>query len=128
MAGTIELNPENFKDTVTGRGTVFIDWWAPWCGPCRSFAPVYEQAAKAHEDVTFAKINTEDQQELAGAFQIQAIPTLMIFRDGILLFSQAGALPAAALEELIKQVQGLNMDDVRSEIAKRKAEESPPTA
>lgn len=125
MGEPIELNAENFKETVSKPGTVFIDWWATWCGPCRSFAPIYEQAAKAHDDITFGKIDTEAQGELAGAFQIQAIPTLMVFREGILLFSQAGALPAAALEDLIKQVQALNMDEVRAEIQKRSAETPP---
>ncbi|MBX5480264.1 MAG: thioredoxin [Myxococcaceae bacterium] len=116
MAAPIELTAGNFKETIDRPGVVFIDWWAPWCGPCRAFAPIYDAAARQHEDVVFTKINTEDQPDLAGAFHIQAIPTLMVFRDGILLFSQAGALPAAALEELIRQVKALDMDEVRKKV------------
>jgi thioredoxin 1 len=113
---TKDITKDNFKETVD-KGIVFIDFWAEWCGPCRAFAPVYESVAVKNTDVTFAKVNTEEQQELAGAFEIRGIPTLMVFRDGILLFSQAGALPAAALEDLVKQVKGLDMDQVRKEIA-----------
>src|SRR5690606_263885 len=104
-----ELTTKNFEASVKKDGIVFVDFWAPWCGPCRVFAPVFEGAAAQHPDITFAKVNTDEQQELAGAFSIRGIPTLMVFRDGILLFSQAGALPAAALEDLIRQVRALDM-------------------
>jgi thioredoxin 1 len=113
---TLELTSANFKETVQKEGIVFIDFWAPWCGPCRAFAPVYENAAGKHADITFAKVNTDEHQELAAAFEIKGIPTLMVFRDGILLFSQAGALPASALEDITKQVKGLDMEKVRGEI------------
>jgi thioredoxin 1 len=102
---------------------VQIEWWAPWCGPCRSFAPVYEKVAEANLDVTFAKINTEEEQELAAAFQIRSIPTLMIFRDKVLLFAQPGALPQNLLEELLGKVRALDMEQVRAEIAKQSPEE-----
>ena len=114
--GTLELTSTNFKETVQKDGIVFIDFWAPWCGPCKAFGPVYESAADKHEDITFAKVNTDEHQELAAAFEIKGIPTLMVFRDGILLFSQAGALPPAALEDLAKQVRTLDMTRVREEI------------
>ena len=119
MPGTVELTPQNFRETVDRQGTVFIDWWAPWCGPCRSFAPIYEGVAAKNSDITFGKVNTEDHPDLSGMFQIQAIPTLMVFRDGILLFAQPGALPAASLESLVQQVKALDMDEVRKEIASR---------
>ncbi|MFZ5468564.1 MAG: thioredoxin [Myxococcota bacterium] len=124
---TIDLTAENFEPTVKKDGIVFIDFWAPWCGPCRSFAPVYEQSASKHSDVTFAKVNTDEQQELAAAFEIRGIPTLAVFRDGVLLFKQAGALPAAALEDLVTQAQKLDMDQVRKEIAAAKAKQPPPS-
>ncbi len=116
---TIELTKESFEETVTQQGITLVDWWASWCGPCRMFAPVFEAASKEHTDVRFGKIDTEAQPELAAAARITSIPTLMAFRDGILVFSQPGALPAPALEQVIKAVQGLDMDDVRREIAEQ---------
>ena len=114
---TVEVTGENFKQLVERDGIVLLDWWAAWCGPCRAFAPTFEKAAAAHPDIVFGKIDTEAQQELAGSFQIRSIPTLMIMRDQVLLFSQPGALPAAALEDLITQVKALDMEKVRVEIA-----------
>jgi thioredoxin 1 len=114
---TVALGMESFKESVEKTGIVFIDWWAAWCGPCRAFAPTYEKVAEANPDITFAKIDTDAEQQLAGAFQIRSIPTLMIFRDGIPLFAQAGALPQAALEELIQKVRALDMDKVRADVA-----------
>ena len=103
---------------------VIVDFWAPWCGPCRSFAPAYEAASEKYPDVVFAKVNTEEQQALAGYFQIRSIPTLMIFREKIIIFAQPGALPAAALEQVIVKAKALDMDEVRREIAKEQAGES----
>ncbi len=114
---TIQLSADTFESTVTGDGIVLVDWWASWCGPCRMFAPTFEAAAEQHPDIVFAKVDTEANQDLAGAAQIMSIPTLMVFRDGILVFSQPGALPATALEDLITQVRALDMDDVRRQIA-----------
>src|SRR5262252_2943566 len=114
---TVEVTADNFKDTIEKNGIVLLDFWAEWCGPCRMFAPVFEKASNEHADVVFGKIDTEAQQELAGAAGIQAIPTLMLFRDGIMLFRNSGALPPAALEELVKQAREVDMDDVRAKIA-----------
>ena len=126
MAGaTVEVNAKNFKEVVERDGIVLIDWWAPWCGPCRVFGPTYEKVAGKHPDITFGKVNTEDQQDLAGAFDIRSIPTLMILRDKVLLFSQPGALPEAGLEDLIRQVRALDMEKVRAEIAEQEKGKQP---
>lgn len=118
---TVSMTKDTFEDAVAQDGIMLVDWWAAWCGPCRMFAPVFEAASEKHTDVTFAKIDTEDQPELAGAAQIRSIPTLMAFRDGILVFSQPGALPAPALEELLEAVRALDMDEVRRDLAARQA-------
>ena len=114
---TVALTSDTFEDVVLRPGITLIDWWASWCGPCRMFAPVFQAASDKHPDITFGKIDTEDQPALAGAARITSIPTLMAFRDGILVFSQPGALPAAALERVIKVVQDLDMDDIRDQVA-----------
>jgi thioredoxin len=123
---TVALTAENFNQHVEKEGILIIDWWAPWCAPCRAFGPVYEKASEQEKygDVTFGKINTEDQPELAGTFQIQAIPTLMVFRDQVLVFARPGMVPAAALDDLLDQVKALDMDDVRRRIAAAEAEEA----
>ena len=114
---TVELTAENFESTVTKDGIVLVDLWAEWCGPCKMFGPIFEKSSEQHQDITFGKVDTESQQALAGSLGIMSIPTLMMFRDGILLFNQAGALPESALEDLISQARGLDMDEVRAEIA-----------
>jgi thioredoxin 1 len=117
---TIELTKDNFEKTVNENPMVIVDFWAPWCGPCRGFAPIYEKASETHTDVVFAKVNTDEQQELAGVFNIRSIPTLMVFRDKVILFQQAGALPGQALEQVIAQAKSLDMAKVHAEVESRK--------
>jgi len=114
---TVNLTADTFEQTVNDNGILLVDWWAAWCGPCRMFAPVFEAASEEHSDIAFGKVDTEAERDLAGAAGISSIPTLMAFRDGILVFSQPGALPAAALDELISAIRGLDMDEVRTQIA-----------
>jgi thioredoxin len=118
---TIELTKDNFEQTVNDNPMVIVDFWAPWCGPCKGFAPVYEKAAEGHPDVVFAKVNTDEQQELAGSFGIRSIPTLMVFREKVILFQQAGALPGNALEQVITQAKSLDMAKVHAEISQQGA-------
>jgi len=114
---TVELTKENFQDVVGQNDFVIVDFWAPWCGPCRSFAPTYEAASEKHSDIVFAKVNTEEEQDLAAYFQIRSIPTLMIFRERVIIFSQPGMLPANAFDDLIGRAQALDMEQVRKDIA-----------
>ena len=116
---TVELTKDNFEQTVNGNPIVIVDFWAPWCGPCRGFAPVFEKASEAHPDVVFAKINSDEQQELAASFNIRSIPTLMVFREKVILFQQAGALPGQALEQVLTQAKSLDMTKVHEEIAQQ---------
>ena len=118
---TQTVTMDSFRETIADNDIVLLDFWAEWCGPCRSFAPVFEKASDEHTDVVFGKIDTEDQRELAGGFGITSIPTLAAFREGIMVFSQPGALPAPALEQVITAVKGLDMDDVRRQIAEQQA-------
>ncbi|HLT15564.1 MAG TPA: thioredoxin [Acidimicrobiales bacterium] len=118
---TIELTESTFEETVTKDGIVLVDWWAEWCGPCRVFSPIFEAAAERHPDITFGKVDTEAEQMLAAAADIQSIPMVMAFRDGILVFAQPGALPEAALEDLIGQIRALDMDAVRAQVAAAQA-------
>ena len=115
----MELTKENFEQVVTSNPTVIVDYWAPWCGPCRGFAPVFERVAEANPDVVFAKVNTDDEQEIAQHFQIRSIPTLMVFREQIIVFSQPGALPQNALEQVVEKAKTLDMEEVRKQIAQQ---------
>jgi thioredoxin 1 len=120
---TIELTKDNFEEVVNGNAMVIVDFWAPWCGPCRGFAPIYEAASERHPDVVFAKVNTDEEQELAGHFAIRSIPTLMVFREQVILFSQAGALPASGLQSVIEQAKAVDMAEVRRDIAEQQAQQ-----
>jgi len=123
MSSAVTITAENFRQTVEAGGIVLLDFWAPWCGPCRSFAPTFEKAAAENPDIVFGKINTDEETQLASAFEIQSIPTLMVFRDRVLLFRQPGALPPAALLDIVAQAKALDMEKVRREIAEQQAKE-----
>jgi len=117
MGSAKQVTAQNFRETVEQGGIVLLDFWAPWCGPCRAFAPVFEKVAADNPDLTFGKVNTDEETELAGAFDIQSIPTLMVFRDRVLLYSQPGALAAATLEDIVRQARAVDMEKVRAELA-----------
>jgi thioredoxin len=122
---TLELTEDNFETVIATHDMVVVDFWAPWCAPCRAFAPTFEAASEAHPDIAFAKVNTEEQQELARAFDIRSIPTLMVFREQIILYAEAGALPPAMLEEVVKQARAVDMAEVHREIEAQKQKPSP---
>jgi thioredoxin 1 len=113
----VELTKDNFEQVITSNATVIVDYWAPWCGPCRGFAPVFEKVSEMHPDVVFAKVNTDEEQEIAGHFQIRSIPTLMVFRDQVIVFSQPGALPQGPFEQVVQKAKTLDMDEVRRQMA-----------
>ena len=123
---TVTLTKDNFDQVVNGSDMVLVDFWAPWCGPCKGFAPVFEAASEKHGDIVFAKVNTDEEQELAASFNIRSIPTLMFFREKVILYSQAGALPGSALEQIISKGKELDMAVVHKEIAERSASEKQP--
>jgi len=122
----MELTTENFEQVITSNATVIVDYWAPWCGPCRGFAPVFEKVSESHPDVVFAKVNTDEEQEIAAHFQIRSIPTLMVFRDQIIVFSQPGALPQGPFEQVVSKAKALDMDEVRKQIAQQESQPSAP--
>ncbi|MDO5617452.1 thioredoxin [Kocuria sp.] len=118
---TVEITQENLQETISGNDIVLLDWWADWCGPCKQFAPTFESASEKNPEIVFGKVDTEDQQALAASAQISSIPTLMAFREGILVFSQAGALPESALDQVVDAVKGLDMEEVRKQVAEQQA-------
>jgi thioredoxin 1 len=118
---TVELTQDNFNQTVEDSDILLLDFWAEWCGPCKTFGPIFEKVSAQHDDVTFGKIDTDEQQALGAAFEVRSIPTIMAIRDGVMVFKQAGVLPEAALEDLIRQVRDLDMDEVKKEIAEHEA-------
>src|SRR4051812_17324165 len=124
----VELTKDNFEQVITGNNTVIVDYWAPWCGPCRGFAPVFEKVSESHPDVVFAKVNTDEEQEIATHFQIRSIPTLMVFRDQVIVFSQPGALPQGAFEQVVSKAKELDMDEVRKQIAQQEGGQSAASA
>jgi thioredoxin len=124
----VELTKDNFEEVITSNATVIVDYWAPWCGPCKGFAPVFEKVADKNPDVVFAKVNTDDEQEIAAHFQIRSIPTLMVFRDQIIVFSQPGAMPQGAFEQVIEKTKALDMEEVKRQIATRESDAPPPPA
>jgi thioredoxin len=121
VVATVELNKSNFEDVLTKNEMVIVDFWASWCGPCKNFAPVYEAASEQHQDIVFGKVNADDEQELAAAFSIRSIPYVMMLREKVVLFAQAGALPAEGLESLIRQARALDMAQVHKEVAEQQA-------